>query len=132
GSSKDWPTSRCCQVCAHTRRATAFVSHLTGRVAPEMAVPAGLLEDLNPVQREAVTHPGGPLLIVAGAGSGKTRVLTHRIGWLIHSALARSGEFLAITLTNSAVAEVREGVLLRRVTSARASWVVTSHAACSG
>ena len=61
-----------------------------------------LLEGLNDRQREAVTHAGSPLLIVAGAGSGKTRVLTHRIGWLLAERGAHPGEIMSITFTNKA------------------------------
>ncbi len=90
-----------------------------------------LLEGLNPPQREAVTHGDGPLLILAGAGSGKTRVLTHRIGHLIHTQAARPGEILAITFTNKAAQEMRERVELLLGHSTRAMWVMTFHAACA-
>src|SRR5213080_3285611 len=96
----------------------------------EMAIAAGLLEDLNPVQREAVTHPSGPLLIVAGAGSGKTRVLTHRIAWLIKDQGISPFEILAITFTNKAADEMKTRVEALVGPVARKMWVSTFHSAC--
>jgi len=95
-----------------------------------MGEPAGLLDDLNPVQREAVTHPGGPLLIVAGAGSGKTRVLTHRIAWLIKEQGISPFEILAITFTNKAADEMKTRVEALVGPVAQKMWVSTFHSAC--
>ncbi len=85
---------------------------------------------LNPVQAEAVTHPGGPLLIVAGAGSGKTRVLTHRIAWLIAEQGVSPFEILAITFTNKAADEMRSRVAALVGPVAQRMWVSTFHSAC--
>ena len=92
--------------------------------------PAELIAGLNPAQEAAVTHSGAPLLIIAGAGSGKTRVLTHRIAHLIATGRARPGEILAITFTNKAAAEMRERVTALVGPAGERMWVSTFHSAC--
>ena len=89
-----------------------------------------LLDGLNPQQREAVVHEGSPLLIVAGAGSGKTRVLTQRIAYLLAERHVQTGEILAITFTNKAAAEMKERVADIVGPRAKAMWVSTFHSAC--
>jgi DNA helicase-2/ATP-dependent DNA helicase PcrA len=89
-----------------------------------------LLHDLNPAQRAAVLHHDGPLLVVAGAGSGKTRVLTHRVAFLIRERSVKPNEILAITFTNKAAGEMRERLERMLGRTARAIWILTFHAAC--
>ncbi|MEU0570377.1 DNA helicase PcrA [Nonomuraea sp. NPDC005983] len=89
-----------------------------------------MLDGLNPQQREAVIHHGSPLLIVAGAGSGKTRVLTHRIAYLLAERNVHPGEILAITFTNKAAREMKERIDKLVGPRSKAMWVMTFHSAC--
>ncbi|WP_405899451.1 DNA helicase PcrA [Streptomyces sp. NBC_00727] len=92
--------------------------------------PEALLDGLNTEQRAAVVHAGSPLLIVAGAGSGKTRVLTHRIAHLLAERGVHPGQILAITFTNKAAGEMKERVEQLVGPRANAMWVMTFHSAC--
>jgi DNA helicase-2/ATP-dependent DNA helicase PcrA len=102
-------------------------SHRQGARRPDAAQ---LLEGLNPQQEEAVKHAGSALLIVAGAGSGKTRVLSNRIAYLIATGRAHHGEILAITFTNKAAAEMRERIEALVGGRAKIMWISTFHSSC--
>ena len=93
-----------------------------------VASPETYLADLNPAQREAVVNTEGPLLVVAGAGSGKTRVLTHRVAHLINACGVKPNEILAITFTNKAAGEMRER--LETMLGNAPNWILTFHSAC--
>src|SRR6059058_4547122 len=95
-----------------------------------VASPEQYLADLNPAQREAVLATEGPLLVIAGAGSGKTRVLTYRVAHLINAVGAKANEILAITFTNKAAGEMRERLHRLLGPSGRGLWILTFHACC--
>jgi DNA helicase-2/ATP-dependent DNA helicase PcrA len=98
---------------------------------PTSELRARLAQDLNERQQEAVFHPAGPLLVLAGAGSGKTRVLTYRLAYLIESGQVRPHQSLAITFTNKAAGEMKERVAHLLGAAARWTWVSTFHSSCA-
>src|SRR5215212_8764208 len=100
------------------------------RLSPDRLSTERLLEGLNPPQREAVLHEGSPVLVVAGAGSGKTRVLTRRIAYLVSERRVHPGAILAITFTNKAAAEMRHRVIELIGNRAKLMWISTFHSAC--
>ncbi|MGZ8707161.1 MAG: ATP-dependent helicase [Gaiellaceae bacterium] len=95
-----------------------------------VASPEQYLADLNPTQREAVLATEGPLLVIAGAGSGKTRVLTYRVAHLINAVGAKPNEILAITFTNKAAGEMKERLQRLLGRTGQGLWILTFHAAC--
>ena len=106
---------------------TLFETPRTPRTGPSADA---LLEGLNEPQRAAVVHAGAPLLVVAGAGSGKTRVLTYRLARLIHDGIAEPWQILAVTFTNKAAGEMKRRVESICGSAAREAWVQTFHSAC--
>jgi len=126
----DWQDVR--GLVGAARREDAFGEALGGSAEPprRFAPVPGLLEGLNEPQREACTHGEGPMLIVAGPGSGKTRVITHRIAWLVTERGVHPGEILAITFTNKAAREMRERVE-RTLPGVKHVWISTFHAMCA-
>src|SRR5437763_7622570 len=98
--------------------------------AMAVASPEQYLTELNPAQREAVLTTEGPLLVIAGAGSGKTRVLTYRVAHLLSAVGVKPNEILAITFTNKAAQEMKERVERQLGPIARAIWIMTFHSAC--
>src|ERR671935_828522 len=121
---------------SRTRREHNRVSILSRMLADMLILeelrraPEQYLADLNPAQREAVLATEGPLLVIAGAGSGKTRVLTYRVAHLINAVGAKPNEILAITFTNKAAGEMRERLERLLGRSGRGLWILTFHAAC--
>src|SRR5499427_6827920 len=95
-----------------------------------VAPPEQYLADLNAAQRHAVLSTEGPLLVIAGAGSGKTRVLTHRVAHLLATQGVKPNEILAITFTNKAAGEMKERLERMLGPVARAIWIMTFHSAC--
>jgi DNA helicase II / ATP-dependent DNA helicase PcrA len=117
------------EVAAHLASGRAVVG---GAYTASVSVTSPLLDGLNDIQREAVLHYGGPVLIVAGAGSGKTRALTHRIAFLVRERDVPPSQILAITFTNKAAREMRDRVeVLVGTGAAGGMWILTFHSMCA-